>query len=172
MFRVFPHTYRSDVNCAVEGEPMSIEMSLEQPNTPDAMLLIAELEAVLEPYYPAESRHGYSVDKLIREGVAFFVARAEGELAGCGGVQFYGTDYAELKRMYVRPTFRGKGVAKVLLAHLTDHTHQHGISVLRLETGIYQEAAIGLYEKTGFERIPPFGDYRDDPLSVFFEKRV
>jgi hypothetical protein len=44
--------------------------------------------------------------------------------------------------------------------------------VLRLETGIYQLEAIGLYERCGFQRIPPFGDYKADPLSVFFEKRL
>ncbi len=149
---------------------MSTTITPEQPDSPDAMLLIAELESVLEPYYPTESRHGYSVEKLLREGVAFFVARYDGLPAGCGGVQLFGGEYGELKRMFVRPQYRGLGIGKQMVTHLAGYTRQHGIMTLRLETGIYQDAAIGLYEGMGFRRIPPFGAYRDDPLSVFFEK--
>lgn len=151
---------------------MTIDIRPERPDSAAAKQLIDELEAVLDPLYPSESRHGYSVDKLLREGVTFFVVRANGDPAACGGVQFYGTDYAELKRMYVRPAHRGQGLAKALLAHLADHTRQHGIRVVRLETGIHQHAAIGLYERAGFVQIPPFGDYQADPLSVFYEKTL
>jgi len=55
----------------------------ERPDTPDAVMLIEELEAHLAPFYPATSRHGYSVEKLIKQGVAFFVARQDGIPAGC-----------------------------------------------------------------------------------------
>jgi putative acetyltransferase len=92
--------------------------------------------------------------------------------AGCGGVQLFGTEYGELKRMYVRPRFRGLGLGKLILSHLTDYASQQGVGVLRLETGIYQTEAIGLYEGSGFERIPPFAAYSEDPLSLFFEKRM
>ena len=144
----------------------------ERPDTPDARTLIAELEIHLASLYPSESRHGYSVDKLLREGVAFFVVREDGVPAGCGGVQLFGTKYGELKRMYVRPRFRGLGLGKLILSHLTDYTRQQAVGVLRLETGIYQKEAIGLYEGSGFERIPPFAAYAQDPLSLFFEKRI
>ena len=144
----------------------------ERPDTADAMLLIDELEAYLAPQYPAESRHGYSVEKLIRQQVAFFVMRQDGVPAGCGGVQLFGTDYGEVKRMYVRPQFRGQGLAKLMLNRLAEHTLQYGVSVLRLETGIYQTEAIRLYEQWGFRQIPPFGEYKVDPLSLFYEKRI
>ena len=74
--------------------------------------------------------------------------------------------------MYVRPQFRGLGFGILMLNHLAEHARQQGVEVLRLETGIYQLAAISLYERFGFQRIPPFGVYKDDPLSVFFEKRI
>lgn len=144
----------------------------ERPDTSDALALIDELESYLVPLYPAESRHGYSVEKLLREEVAFFVVREEGVAAGCGGVQLYGREYGELKRMYVRPRFRGLGLGKSILEHLEGYARERGVGVLRLETGIHQEEAIGLYEGSGFERIPPFGKYRDDPLSLFYEKRI
>jgi putative acetyltransferase len=151
---------------------MSIIIAAERPDSVDAMQLIAELEAHLDPLYPKASRHGFSVEKLLREAVAFFVVRQGGTAAGCGGVKLFGTAYGEIKRMYVRPRFRGSGLGKLMLNHLAAYARQHGVGVLRLETGIYQAEAISLYERWGFERIPPFGEYQEDPLSVFYEERI
>src|SRR5919109_2298405 len=139
----------------------------ERPDTADAQALIAELESELAPLYPSESRHGYSVERLLAEGVAFFLIRQDGTPAGCGGVQLFGTEYGEVKRMYVRPQFRGLGLGKLLLNHLADYARAHGVGLLRLETGIHQAAAIRLYERMGFQRIAPFGAYVEDPLSLF-----
>lgn len=151
---------------------MDVSIVAERPDSDDAMRLIEELESYLAPQYPQESRHGYSVDKLIQQGVAFFVVRYRGDAAGCGGVQIFGQEYGELKRMFVRPRYRGLGLAKALLDHLADHTQARGVNLLRLETGIYQTEAIGLYERWGFRRIGPFGAYRDDPLSLYYEKSI
>jgi ribosomal protein S18 acetylase RimI-like enzyme len=112
------------------------------------------------------------VDKLLREGVRFFVTREDGRPAGCGGVLLVGREYAEMKRMYVRPAFRGRGLGGLMLEHLVAYARGHGLTVVRLETGIHQVAAIALYERSGFRRIPPFGPYRDDPLSVCYERRL
>jgi ribosomal protein S18 acetylase RimI-like enzyme len=147
-------------------------ITLERPDTADAMLLISELEAQLEPLYPKTSRHGYSVEKLMQQGVAFFVTRHSGVVAGCGGIELFGTEYGEIKRMYVRPQFRGLGLARLMLDHLAAYARERGIPLLRLETGIHQKAAISLYEGAGFQRIPPFGAYQEDPLSRFYEKRI
>jgi GNAT superfamily N-acetyltransferase len=151
---------------------MSIRITQVRPDTIDAMALIDELEAYLEPLYPPASRHGYSVEKLIAQRVALFLLRTDGFPVGCGGIQLFGSDYGELKRMYVRPQYRGQGFAKLILEHLSDYARGAGVVVLRLETGIHQHAAIGLYERAGFRRIPPFGEYREDPLSLFYEKRI
>ena len=151
---------------------MAAIITLERPDSADAVALVAELEAHLEPLYPATSRHGYSVEKLIAQAVAFFLLRDNGTPAGCGGIQLVGTAYGELKRMYVRPQFQGLGFGKSLLDHLADYARARGVGLLRLETGIHQAAAIRLYERMGFQRIPPFGAYVDDPLSLFYEKRI
>lgn len=152
--------------------PMPPTITAESPDTPDAVALIMELEGELDPLYPAKSRHGYSVEKLIAQGVAFFVLREDGTSAGCGGVQLFGKEYGELKRMYVRPRFRGRGFGRLMLDHLAEYALSHGIRLLRLETGIHQSQAIGLYEGAGFRRIPPFGPYVEDPLSLFYEKAI
>ena len=151
---------------------MSTIIAPERPDSADAVILITELEAHLEPLYPAASRHGYSVEKLIAQGVVFFVLRHDGTPAGCGGIQLFGTEYGELKRMYVRPQFRGLGFGNLLLDHLADYARARGVGLLRLETGIYQPAAIRLYERMGFQRIPPFGAYFEDSLNLFYEKRI
>ncbi len=151
---------------------MTIVMTAERPDTPEAMALIAELDAYLQPLYPPSSRHGYSVATLLQQAVAFFLSRVDQVPAGCGGIQLFDDAYGEIKRMYVRPQFRGLGLGKRMLDHLADYARQHGMLVLRLETGISQPEAIGLYERYGFQRIPPFGAYQEDPLSLFYEKHL
>jgi ribosomal protein S18 acetylase RimI-like enzyme len=74
--------------------------------------------------------------------------------------------------MYVRPKFRGLGLGKLMLHHLAAYAQQNGVKVLRLETGIHQKEAISLYERFGFQRIPPFGEYFEDPVSLCYEKRL
>jgi ribosomal protein S18 acetylase RimI-like enzyme len=144
----------------------------ERPDTADARSLIEELEAELSVHYAPVSRHGYSVQKLIDQGVAFFVTRYDGAPAGCGGIQVFGTDYGELKRMYVRPQFRGLGLGWLMLSRLEEYAREHDIGLVRLETGIYQEAAIRMYERSGYVRIPPFPPYFDDPVSRCYERRI
>jgi putative acetyltransferase len=152
---------------------MSVTIVEERPDSADALKLLSELDAALWLYpYPPESRHAFSVEKLLSDNVAFFVARLAGEPVGCGGVKMFGGDYGEVKRMYVRPAYRGRGLGKTILNHLAEYTEAQNVGLLRLETGIYQTEAIALYERWGFERRPPFGEYREDPLSVYFEKHL
>lgn len=60
----------------------------------------------------------------------------------------------------------------MMLNHLEDYARSQGVGILRLETGIHQHAAINLYERMGFHSIPPFGEYRADPRSRFYEKQI
>jgi putative acetyltransferase len=150
---------------------MRVAINQERPDAADATGLILELEAHLASRYPATSRHGFSVERLVAEGVDFFVLRSDGVPAGCGGILFVDNEYGEIKRMYVRPEFRGQGLGRRILEHLTRHATSRGITLLRLETGIHQLEAITLYERQGFRRIPPFGPYTDDPQTLCYEKR-
>lgn len=151
----------------------SIIITQERPDSAEAFQLIDELQKQLNPeMYPDASRHAYSVDKLLREGVAFFVTRHDEIPAGCGGIKLFDTEYGEVKRMYVRPRFRGLGLGKLMLDHLAEYARERKIPTLRLETGIYQTEAIKLYEHYGFARRRPFGEYKDDPMSIYFEKQI
>jgi len=152
---------------------MSITLLEERPDSAEAVQLLRELDAHLQQHpYPPESRHAFSVNKLVREGVAFFITRYEGKPAGCGGLKLFGLEYGEVKRMYVRPAYRGLGLGKAMLTRLAEYALEQQVKVLRLETGIYQTEAIGLYERFGFQRRPPFGEYTDDPMSIYFEKSI
>lgn len=151
----------------------TISISEVQPDAPEAIAIMRELDAHLWTHpYPPQSRHAFSVDKMVREAVVFFLTHYEGKLAGCGGIKIYDGEYGEVKRMFVRPEFRGKGLGKAMLAHLAEYTRGKGLHLLRLETGIYEVEAIGLYSGFGFERRAPFGEYVEDPLSVYLEKRI
>lgn len=152
---------------------MTISISEVAPDSAEAIQLIGELDDHLMVHpYPAQSRHAFSVEKLLRERVVFFITRYEEELAGCGGIKIFDAEYAEVKRMYVRPAFRGKGLGKAMLGCLADYARQQDLAILRLETGIYEVEAIGLYQGWGFERRAPFGEYVEDPMSVYLEKRI
>jgi len=152
---------------------MSVTIVTTQPDSPEAVELLNELDQDLTPHlYPPESRHAFTIDKLLRENVAFFISRYDGKPAGCGGVKLFGREYGEVKRMYVRPSFRGLGLGKAMLNHLAAYALSQQVGLLRLETGIYQTHAITLYERFGFKRRAPFGEYREDPLSIYFEKRI
>lgn len=139
-------------------------------------LLIGELETELEANYPPEQRHGLPLSAIFQPRIGFFVARAEGEPAGCGGVALF-EDCAELKRMYVRPAWRGRGVASALLRRLEAECVHAGQTVLRLETGTVQSAALRFYAREGFAPCAAFRDYAvmsPDQIagSVFMEKRL
>lgn len=154
---------------------MTVTITRERPDSPDAAALVEELEAHLASRYPDESRHGFSVGRLVEQGVHFFVLREDGAAGGCGGVLLVPDGdggYAEVKRMYTRPVHRGKGYGRRILEALLDHARKEGYALVRLETGIDQVEAIGLYESVGFRRCPPFGPYRDDPLSPCYELRL
>jgi GNAT superfamily N-acetyltransferase len=102
------------------------------------------------------------------------VARGEdGVAVGCGALRALGGDVAEVKRMYVDPAARGRGVSKAVLASLEDAAREHGWTTLRLETGPLQPDAVGLYTGAGYWPIDAFGAYVDDPDAVdslFFER--
>jgi putative acetyltransferase len=80
--------------------------------------------------------------------------------------------YGEVKRMYVAPAARGQGLGRQMLAAIEARAAGEGLELLRLETGIRQAEALGLYRASGYADCEPFGSYLADPLSVFMEKRL
>jgi putative acetyltransferase len=147
-----------------------MRIAIEPADQPEVIALVEELDAYQKPLYPAESHHGIDIAALCEPHVLFAVARdAAGEAVGCGAIVLNG-EYGELKRMYVRPGQRGRGIARALLEHLEVEAAARGCARFMLETGILQPEALSLYERAGYQRCGPFGDYWDDPNSVFMHK--
>ncbi|MBV8666891.1 MAG: GNAT family N-acetyltransferase [Burkholderiaceae bacterium] len=142
------------------------------PAEPAAQALIAELDRTMEALYPAESNHLESIAALLAPNVCFLGCYLGKTLAGCGAVKIMEDDgrYGEIKRMFVTPEHRGKGISAALMQQIEAHLQENGIPLSRLETGIHSSEARGLYEKFGYRYREPFGGYKVDPLSVFMEK--
>jgi putative acetyltransferase len=146
------------------------------PGHPGARALMAQSEALMSALYPSESNHFEPAHGLRAPHGAFFGAWLGEQLAGCGGVKWHappgGRAYGEIKRLFVLDSARGRGLARLLMARLETELLQRGVGLARLETGIHQPEALGLYRRLGYVECPPFGDYTADPLSVFFEKAL
>lgn len=149
-----------------------MHITLESPDQPEVIQLIAELDAYQDTLYPPESRHSLDLASLKQSHVVFAVARnAGGQAIGCGAIVI-NPAYGELKRMYVDPQSRGAGAARKILALLESTAQSRGCKLIKLETGPSQPEALRLYASCGYERRGPFGDYTDDPLSVFMQKFI
>jgi putative acetyltransferase len=149
-----------------------VRIAQADPYLEEARGLIAELDAYQSALYPAESNHLDSAEELASPHAIFVLAYWEECAVGCGAVKVMEGGYGEIKRLYVSPLVRGKGIAKAIMEHLESAIADQGVRLARLETGIHQEAAIRLYGQLGYTRIGPFGSYRPDPFSVFMEKRL
>ena len=151
---------------------MKLRVSLEDPAQPEIIALLEDGERYSASLYRAESNHHLPVDVLRAAHVRFLVARDDaGRAVATGAVVLFGS-WAELKRMWVVPELRGRGVSKIILDALQAEAKAQGLRCLRLETGVENHAALALYERAGFRRCDPFGDYRPDPLSVFMQKQL
>ena len=120
--------------------------------------------------YPSENYHALDVSEFEREDAVLLVART-----GAGdavGIVALNVPTAEIKRMFVSDAARGLGVGAALLGAVESAAREHGIRILRLETGEPQVAAIALYERAGYVRIPAFGVYVHDPTSVCMAKEL
>jgi putative acetyltransferase len=135
---------------------------------------VPELFAAADAYglsiYPPENYHALDASEFARDDVVLLVARTDsGDAVGMAALN---VPTAELKRMFVSPAARGTGLGRSLLEAVESAALAHGIRTLRLETGEPQVAAIALYERAGYVRIEPFGEYVNDPTSVCMQKRL
>jgi putative acetyltransferase len=107
-----------------------------------------------------------------QDDASYMVAVVDGRAVGCGSWQAIEPGAVELKRMYVRPAFRGRGIARQLIVAIEEEALAAGRPVIRLETGNYLPAAVALYQSSGYHQIPAYGPYIGNPSSRCFEKRL
>jgi len=137
------------------------------------------LDPELAALVTAQQREIRDIDKGLnrtvfvpRDDAAYLVAVVNGRAVACGAWQAMTDVVAELKRMYVRPAFRGRGIARQMIVAIEEEALAAGRPVIRLHTGDYLPAAIALYQSSGYQQIPGYGPYAGDQFSVCFEKRL
>lgn len=157
----------------MSASPPPLSIALEDPTQPDILQLISAAEAFSASLYPAESNHHLDLDQLKKgEKVLFYVARIRGKAVGTGALALKDDKWGEIKSMFADPDVRGQGIGRKLLERLEETARERKLEVLRLETGVYNHAALEMYRKAGFVERGAFEGYQPDPLSVFMEKAV
>lgn len=149
-------------------------------DAPDAQLLVEEVQLEYVARYGGRDASPVSVGEFVGPRGAFWVGYLDGRPVATGGwrllpagaVRGLPGAHAEVKRMYVSPPARGRGVARALLAHLERTARAAGADWLVLETGMVQPEAIALYRSSGYADVPRFGHYACAPLSVHLGRRL
>src|SRR5713226_7650321 len=151
---------------------LGLSITPEPFDSRDAQRLVTALDAGLAEIYLPEQRFGPNLKAQHLESGrgTFLVARDNGQPVGCGAFRLLDRATAEVKRMYVEPEHRGKGVGRAVLARLEAAATQLGARRLVLETGIHSPEALALYRGTGFRPIDCWGEYATSPTSVCMEK--
>jgi ribosomal protein S18 acetylase RimI-like enzyme len=146
-----------------------LTIGTDDPIGPTARELIHDLCAELSGRYGAPPSP-FSTSEAAAARTIFLVARLDGQPVGCAALRRIDDHTAEIKRMYVAPAGRRKGIARRLLAELEQSAMEFDYRAIRLETGILQPEAQRLYESCGYKRIATFGPYVGNPISICYEK--
>jgi hypothetical protein len=149
---------------------MTTTITAERPDTPDALALIAELEAEIDPLYRA-SRRGYSVEKLLDQGVAFFIVREDGAPVGCGGVRNLRHRLRRAQAHVHAPAAAAQG-KRVCCSTTWPPTHATTVSACYGSRRASTSAPRSRCTSARVSQRAAVGDYRPDPLSLFYEKRI
>jgi len=143
--------------------------------SPDAVRLIAALNAELKATFPEPGANHFSLSEAqvgAGDG-AFLVAYLDDVAVGCGAMRRLDQTTAEIKRMYVEPSVRGRGIGRAVVEALELEARLLGITTMVLETGTRLASAVKLYEGMGYARIPLFGEYLSSPdTSLCFGKSL
>jgi GNAT superfamily N-acetyltransferase len=142
------------------------------PSDPEAAALVAALDADLLERYPGIPIYGIVSAGFRASGGLFLIGRIDGCNAACGALRPIDADAVEVKRMFVRPEFRRRGLARAMLATLEAAARERGYRTIRLETGDGQPEAIALYRSAGYGPIPCYGEYAVHSDTVCFEKAL
>lgn len=150
----------------------SMRSGPEPFDAPDVQALVVAQQEEMRGLYEGEADIGPTreASMFVEPDGVFLVVRDEGRAIACGGVCRFDVDRAELKRMYVVPEARGRGLGRTVLEALEAEARRLGYRAIVLETGDRQAEALGLYRSAGYEPIPCYGIYATRALSLCFEK--
>lgn len=149
---------------------MSVTIAVETPLQDEVRTLVSELNAVLLELTPPEHCHHLTVEQMADSATTVFIARVEGVAVACGALKRHADGIGEVKRMYTRPSHRGRKIGEQIVARIEAMARTEGLKRLVLETGDRHHAAWKVYERSGFKRCGPVLDYPDVDWSVFYDK--
>ena len=152
--------------------PVKVEIAVETPLQDDVRQLVSELNETLLALTPRDFCHHMTVEQMADGATTVFVARDNGRAVAIGALRRDRDGIAEVKRMYTRPEYRGKGIGGAILAEVEALARRDGFIRLVLETGDRHPAAWRVYERGGFTRCGAILDYPDTQWSVFYEKHL
>ena len=144
-------------------------------DSPDVQALATAQQEEMRGLYEGEADIGPAREASMfvpPDGVFLVVRDDDGAAVACGGLARFDAERAELKRMYVVPAARGRGLGRRVLVELEAAARDLGYRGIVLETGDLQPEALGLYRSAGYERIPCYPPYDSRALSLCFEKRL
>jgi putative acetyltransferase len=141
------------------------------PNDPEVISVFADIDRLINSLYPKATDQSLTLNELSSPNVHAIGLINEDGIVACGAIvkQFDKILYGEIRRLYVKPSYRGKGLSRRIMQNLLHYAGEAQIPLIRLETGPKQIQSINLYEDLGFKRCGPFGVYHDNPQSVFME---
>ena len=151
---------------------MAVEIAVETPLQDDVRALVEELNGALLDLTPPEHCYHLTVEQMAGRDTTVFVARDNGMAVGCGALKRHDDATGEVKRMYTRPSHRGRKIGAQIVAKVEALARREGLQRLVLETGDRHPAAWAVYERAGFSRCGPVLDYPDSEWSVFYEKSL
>ncbi len=154
------------------GPTRDFAMQEDDLRGPEIIALLEQHLALMFSITPPESVHALDLDGLRRPDVTVWSAWSRGRLLGCGALKELAPAHGEIKSMHTAAAFRGQGVGATILVHILNEARRRGYCRVSLETGSMPAftAARSLYRRYGFSPCPPFGDYSDDPNSVFMTR--
>lgn len=152
---------------------MSVTIAVESPLSDDVRALVKALNEFTYELTPADYRHHMTVEQMAQRDTTLFVARDEsGAAIGMGALRRHANGVGEVKRMFVRPEARGRGIGEAILAHIEALAREEGFTRLVLETGSNFDAARRVYERSAFEPCDGVLDYPPSPWTAFYEKEL
>jgi putative acetyltransferase len=151
---------------------MAVTVSVESPLQDEVRQLIGELNRTLLALTPAEFCYHMTAEEMARPDTTVFIARESDAAIACGALRRHDAGIGEVKRMYTRPNYQGRGIGGRILEAIEALARREGISRLVLETGDRHPAAWRVYERGGFARCGAVLDYPDTGYSVFYAKTL
>lgn len=140
-------------------------------DNPDFRELVLLLDLEFRERYGA-IQDEYDRHNTTGPSTVILVAYSENKPVGCGAFRKFDSETVEIKRMFVRKEFRGKGISKIILKQLEEIAAEQGYTTAVLETGIKQQEAIALYKKSGYKQTQKYGPYADLEFSICMSKKI